>query len=226
MTMARISVVWASIGTISRRARPTSSEVRDSGDTSSRSCEPVNISCISEAPTIDEPIRQDIATMPGTNHCSAEVAGPCRAAAARTAPGRPAAASARSACPKGSRSSGRSSRVRTLAVSVTRVVWVLMLLLLRGWCGGRWSSVVGRRQRRPRAGCARSGRGRRRRASGRRPRAAGPGAPTSARSVTIQAALLRAVRHPDPDHRRRRGTRSRPATPAGPVGGQRVLGPG
>ncbi len=154
MTMARISVVCASTGTISRRARPTSSEVRDNGETSSRSCEPVNISCISDAPTIDDPIRQDMATMPGTNHWSAEVVGPMSGSRGANSARKTSGCISEISMPNGSRRSGLSSRVKTLAVSVTRVVWVLMLRLLRQWrWRGRWSRS--RRRSRPRAGSSR-----------------------------------------------------------------------
>ena len=61
-----------SIGTTSLRARPTSSDERDSGETSSRSCEPVMISWVRLAPVNDAPISAVIAMMPGTNHWSAE----------------------------------------------------------------------------------------------------------------------------------------------------------
>ena len=46
VTTARMIAVCGSIGTISLRARPISSDERCSGETSSRSCEPV---CISSA---------------------------------------------------------------------------------------------------------------------------------------------------------------------------------
>ena len=72
VTTIRMIAVCASIGTTSFKARPTSSAGRDSGETSSRSWEPVLISSIRLAPVNDAPIRQVIAMMPGTNHWSAE----------------------------------------------------------------------------------------------------------------------------------------------------------
>ena len=61
---------WTTTGTISLSARPTSSEVRLSGATSIRSCEPVCISSCRFEPVIDVPNSADITMMPGTNHCS------------------------------------------------------------------------------------------------------------------------------------------------------------
>ena len=57
-------------GTISLSARPTSSELRLTGATSSRSWAPVCISSWRFEPVIDVPTSADITTMPGTNHCS------------------------------------------------------------------------------------------------------------------------------------------------------------
>ena len=60
--------VCISIGTTSFRDRPTSSELRLSGETSSRSCEPLMISWVRLAPVKLAPISAVIAMMPGTNH--------------------------------------------------------------------------------------------------------------------------------------------------------------
>ena len=89
----------------------------------------MNISCISEAPTIDEPIRHDMATMPGTNHWSAET-GPMSGSSGANSARNTSGCIREMTIPNGSRISGRSSRVRTLAVSATKVV--LMLLPLPG----------------------------------------------------------------------------------------------
>ncbi len=70
-TTATTMTACTSTGTISFSARPSSSDDRDSGVTSVRSCDPVCISSSRLEPVIDAPNRHDITTMPGTNHCSA-----------------------------------------------------------------------------------------------------------------------------------------------------------
>ena len=122
VTTATMIAACASIGTTSLSARPTSSEERLSGETSSRSCEPDCISCIRLAPVIDAPISAVIAMMPGTNHCRAEplsTSGSSGENSARNTSGCTIAITSVA----GSRSIGRSSRVNTIHVSARNVGW-------------------------------------------------------------------------------------------------------
>ncbi|GAA3410685.1 hypothetical protein GCM10018952_16250 [Streptosporangium vulgare] len=118
---ATTTTVWASTGTISFRARPTIRAGLRSGETSIRSCDPVWISNSRFAPVEEVPNRQDITTMPGTNHCSAD---PPSTAGSRGAN----SARKNSGCTivkiteNGLRSTGRSSRLKTVTVSVTMPV--------------------------------------------------------------------------------------------------------
>ena len=209
-----------SIGTTSLRARPTSSDERLSGETSSRSCEPVMISWVRFAPVNDAPIRAVIAMMPGTNHCSAEPSsrvGQQRREQAeehqrlhhreqhrhRLAEHRPQLADHHvpgvgdeAGCPELGRTAGRAVGGQVGAWSSISVV---MPLLLRSRCwrrSGRWSRCS-------RAGCARSGRGRRRRGSARRPPSAGRVRPARRGPCTRPGAISAPRADPDRDGRPR-----------------------
>ncbi len=142
---ATMSAVCASTGTISFSARPTISAERRSGETSMRSCAPVCISNSRFDPVVDVANRHDMTTMPGTNHCSADcppvVWGSSGANSARKNSG----CTIVKITENGSRSTGRSSRTKTVVVSVRNVVVMPRSPVLRS----------GRPRRR--GGCGRSG---------------------------------------------------------------------
>ena len=131
----------ANIGTISLRARPMSRAGRRSGVTSIRSCEPVWISYSRLDPVIDVPNRQDITTMPGTNHCRADSPATTSGSNGAKRPRKTSGWTMLKTIVNGSRSSGRSSRLMTVAVSLTSVV-LMRGLLLEGGVG--WAGRSGR----------------------------------------------------------------------------------
>ena len=110
-----------SIGTTSLSARPTSSAGRPSGETSWRSCEPDCISSIRLAPVNDAPISAVMATMPGTNHCSAEPSAISGSSGAKR-PRKTSGWIIAKTTAIGSRHTGLSSRFITFQVSATKVL--------------------------------------------------------------------------------------------------------
>ncbi len=136
------TTVWPSIGTISFNARPMINAGLRSGETSIRSCEPVCISYSRFAPVADAPNRHDITTMPGTNHCSDESPGSRGANNAKKNSGWTMV----KITENGLRSTGRNSRVNTVRMSVTRLVFRVTVVMP--------SSPSGKRLH---AGCGRSG---------------------------------------------------------------------
>ena len=160
VTTSRMIPVCISIGTTSFIARPISSDDRLSGETSSRSWEPVVISCIRLAPVNDAPISAVMATIPGTNHCKADPFSTSGSSGANR-PRKTSGWTIANRTEAGSRKTGLSSRTMTFQVSartpgsplrtparrtVSPCEWrstgfsmmvsttVLMLLLLRWWC--------------------------------------------------------------------------------------------
>ena len=108
-----------SIGTTSFSARPTSSDDRLSGETSSRSWEPVRISWVRLAPVNEAPISAVIATMPGTNHCSAEPFSTSGSSGANR-PRKTSGCTIANSTEAGSRKTGLSSRTITFQVSARK----------------------------------------------------------------------------------------------------------
>ncbi len=106
-----------SIGTTSLSARPTSSAGRPSGETSWRSCEPDCISSIRFEPVKDAPISAVIATMPGTNHCSADPPVAISGSSGAKRPRKTSGWIIAKTTAIGSRQTGLSSRFITLTVS-------------------------------------------------------------------------------------------------------------
>ena len=122
-TTATTMTACTTTGRISLSARPSSSAERDSGVTRVRSCEPVCISSSRFEPVIEAPNRQDITTMPGTNHCS-ELPAPSPVTLVSSGANRARKNSGwiiENTTENGSRSIGLISRDSTMPVSCTRL---------------------------------------------------------------------------------------------------------
>src|SRR5690625_11523 len=135
-----MTTAWTASGTISFSARPTMRAERATGVTSIRSWEP---DCSSKSrfdPAIAVPNRVLMTMMPGTNHWKDSASGrPVIPLSSGPKKARKTSGWSREkSMLNGSRSTGSSSRTRTLRVSCsTRVVGAVMVSPSEGGLGGR-----------------------------------------------------------------------------------------